>query len=327
MENESIVRKHQHLILRGSVLYPPNDPAKIEIWLKELVSKIKMNILMGPWATYSPMVGNRGLTGVVVIETSHIAVHVWDECEPGIIELDIFSCKDFVVDDVIQHMKQFGLTAINFRTVDRTDGLKDEKLFVVYETTNKINDKIYVGVHGGFVATDDYLGSGKALKAAIKKYGKENFEKQIIKIFNTAEEAYAFEKEIVDYEFIQRDDTYNLAVGGSHVEFTEELRDKISLKRFGKKSNMKWITNGSENMLVSASKADELINDGWVFGRYVSEKTKNKQSLQRVGKPSHRKGKTLPEEQKQKIRESMKQRFAEGYVVHNSPKKQLDKVA
>lgn len=52
------------------------------------------------------------------------------------------------------------------------------KYYYIYKITNKINHKIYYGQHTTS-NLDDYMGSGKALHNAFKKYGKENFEKKI----------------------------------------------------------------------------------------------------------------------------------------------------
>ena len=51
--------------------------------------------------------------------------------------------------------------------------------FYLYQIINKLNDKIYVGVHKTDNLNDGYMGSGKILNRAIKKYGVENFEKDI----------------------------------------------------------------------------------------------------------------------------------------------------
>lgn len=86
--------------------------------------------------------------------------------------------------------------------------------FTIYKTTNKINNKIYVGKHRTKDLDDNYLGSGKYLKHAIQKYGIENFEKQILHVFETEEDMNAKEKELVTEEFCLREDTYNICEGG-----------------------------------------------------------------------------------------------------------------
>jgi hypothetical protein len=86
--------------------------------------------------------------------------------------------------------------------------------YTIYKTTNKVNDKVYIGCHKTTVPNDDYIGSGKILKRAIKKYGRENFEKEVLFIFDTPEEMFSKESDIVDKLFVESDHTYNLLIGG-----------------------------------------------------------------------------------------------------------------
>ena len=86
--------------------------------------------------------------------------------------------------------------------------------YTIYKITNKINGKIYIGKHATTNVNDNYWGSGKLLKASIKKNGIDNFVKEILFIFNTEEEMNAKEAEIVTEEFCSLDTTYNLCPGG-----------------------------------------------------------------------------------------------------------------
>lgn len=87
--------------------------------------------------------------------------------------------------------------------------------YTVYETTNLINGKTYIGKHVTLNPEDDYLGSGTALKRAVQKYGKENFRKEILYIFDSKEEMNSKEIELVSLEFCREKTNYNLAPGGA----------------------------------------------------------------------------------------------------------------
>ena len=78
--------KHKHLIIRAETGKTPTDPKWLHSWLVKLVQEIKMDICQGPITAYVNIPGNKGLTGVVIIETSHIAVHIWDEVDPGLLQ-------------------------------------------------------------------------------------------------------------------------------------------------------------------------------------------------------------------------------------------------
>ncbi|WZW72986.1 homing endonuclease [Vibrio phage TCU-VP03-AIR1] len=87
--------------------------------------------------------------------------------------------------------------------------------YTVYKITNLINGRIYVGVHKTENLEDDYMGSGKLIKRAIKKYGVDNFTREYIAIFDNADDMYNMESVIVDESFIQSNDTYNISLGGN----------------------------------------------------------------------------------------------------------------
>ncbi len=88
-------------------------------------------------------------------------------------------------------------------------------LYYVYKITNKLTGKIYVGKRrASNPAVDKYMGSGTLIRSSIKKYGVDNFSKEILAIFETDEAAAEYENSIVTKGFAAREDTYNLHEGG-----------------------------------------------------------------------------------------------------------------
>lgn len=88
--------------------------------------------------------------------------------------------------------------------------------YFIYKTTNNINNKIYIGIHKTKNLNDGYLGSGKLLLRAIKKYGKDNFSREILAYFDSEQEMALYEESIVDFSFVDREDTYNIMIGGKY---------------------------------------------------------------------------------------------------------------
>tara|TARA_B110001454_G_C12707124_1_gene429082 strand:- start:1729 stop:1995 length:267 start_codon:yes stop_codon:yes gene_type:complete len=85
-----------------------------------------MDICQGPITAYVDVPGNRGLTGVVIIETSHIAVHCWDERNPGLVQMDIYSCADFEPQDIFDLIDEtFEPVKLEYKFIDREHGLNE----------------------------------------------------------------------------------------------------------------------------------------------------------------------------------------------------------
>ena len=78
-----------------------------------------MKILAGPTTAWCPVEGNRGWSGTVIIETSSITFHSWMESHYPVIQLDVYSCKDFAVDTVLLWLRQFDPERIDYKFLDR----------------------------------------------------------------------------------------------------------------------------------------------------------------------------------------------------------------
>ena len=116
---------HKHLIVRAEVRLPPKDETRAKEFLRELIEGINMKILFGPEARYVDIVGNRGLTCFAIIETSHVVMHTWDECDPAMIQLDVYTCGELNTDVVFDFLKQFDPIKIDYKYLDRETDLHE----------------------------------------------------------------------------------------------------------------------------------------------------------------------------------------------------------
>ena len=116
---------HKHLIVRAEVRLPPKDETRAKEFLRELIEGINMKILFGPEARYVDIVGNRGLTCFAIIETSHVVMHTWDECDPAMIQLDVYTCGELNTDVVFDFLKQFDPIKIDDKYLDRETDLHE----------------------------------------------------------------------------------------------------------------------------------------------------------------------------------------------------------
>ena len=172
--------------------------------------------------------------------------------------------------------------------------------YTVYKITNLVNGKIYIGVHKTDDLNDGYMGSGKLIKAAIEKYGVENFTREYLHVFDNAEDMFEMESELVNEEFIARDDTYNLKLGGagswSHCNAGDGLKSRLeneNFKNWSEAGRLKFLEKLREDSefrnavyeqitAVSAlgvEKLKRMYESGWTF----SNKTHSPETKRKIG--------------------------------------------
>jgi hypothetical protein len=172
--------------------------------------------------------------------------------------------------------------------------------YTIYKITNKINKKIYVGAHKTNNLDDSYMGSGQLIKDAKKKYGIQNLTKEYLAIFDNPSEMFEMESTIVNEDFVNREDTYNLKVGGIS-NISNEIYDEII--EGNKKGRQK------ANNIMKEKMGDDFLS---IIGKKGSKKAKisilkkrkedpefDKRIRENCGKSF--KGKHHTEESKQKI--------------------------
>jgi group I intron endonuclease len=190
---------------------------------------------------------------------------------------------------------------------------------VIYKTTNIVNGKFYIGQDSK--NNPSYLGSGVLLSKAIKKYGKENFIKEIIEVCSTKKELNEREKYWINrLESIDNSIGYNIAEGGmggntyndeikkrisdlmKKKVFSEETRKKMSLSR----KNKSYHTKESKEKISKTHKGKKLSKEHIEKLReYGKQSSKSKEFLEQQGLIQNYwpKGTKHTDESKQKMSE------------------------
>ena len=83
-----------------------------------------------------------------------------------------------------------------------------------YKITNKVTQQYYFGIHSTNDLNDNYMGSGSFLKVEYKKWGKENFFKEILKFFDDRETLAKYESKVVNEDILSDPLCLNIAKGG-----------------------------------------------------------------------------------------------------------------
>lgn len=119
---------HKHLLVNAKVKKPMQSEQEAIDFLTKLVQEINMKIIKGPFSSYVDKDGNKGLTAIVMIETSHIAFHIWDEVDPGLLQFDLYTCGSLDTEKVFYILGQhFTIDSMDYQLFDREDGFVVEQ--------------------------------------------------------------------------------------------------------------------------------------------------------------------------------------------------------
>lgn len=177
-------------------------------------------------------------------------------------------------------------------------GIMRTNIYIVYETTNLVNGKYYVGVHQqSDLEFDGYLGSGVAISRAIKKHKSCNFMRVILNVYYDSVEAFNREREIVNDEFVLNKNTYNLCVGGgpeNQDEVSKAISEKSRKRSPASIETKRKISEANKNKVVVSCQGKKFAvlktDPKWLSGEYVAES----------------KGRSHSQESKNKISNSLK---------------------
>lgn len=179
---------------------------------------------------------------------------------------------------------------------------------IIYKTTNLINGKFYIGQDSK--NNPKYLGSGSLLKNAIKKYGKENFVKEILEECCSLEELSKREKYWIK-ETKSQELGYNISDGGFQNDFvwSDEQRKRHS-------QYMKNEFDSYSKQFLNKQKSENKIGDkNPIWGKTASEETRRRMSEAHKKNPvRYWLGKNQSAESNEKRRQaSLKFRHTEEY--------------
>ena len=165
---------------------------------------------------------------------------------------------------------------------------------IIYCVTNLVNGKQYVGqtIHTVQERWAKHLCKNSgcvALKGAISKYGKDNFDVRIIDEAKTQSELDDKERFWIEYLNTLSPNGYNLTSGGNHVTFTEEVKNKIRVANTGKRHSEETKAKISEKKIKNYCKEKPPL-----YGKHHSEETKRKLS-------EKNKGQVFSEERNKKV--------------------------
>ena len=197
----------------------------------------------------------------------------------------------------------------------------------IYKTTCLVNGKIYIGQHEGS-EDDGYIGSGEIFTLALRKYGKENFRREILRRCETLHELRIWEHVYIK-KYHSQDPTIGYNIADGDVNSSEynpaklpEVREKIRMAAKGRKvsnETKKKMSESSPRRKWTEEQKRDLSEK--LTGRKFTEEHKKKLSEAKLGKSgelSNSWGRKWTEEQKKKSSESHKGQISAMKGRHHS---------
>jgi S-adenosylmethionine/arginine decarboxylase-like enzyme len=121
---------HKHLMLALDTHYSPKDEQDMDSLLVQISKRIDMEMAEvvapyhNPMSYYCSIAGNEGATGLLLLVTSNIAIHAWNGEFPNRIQVDVYSCKDFDIEDVLLSFAAFKIIKGTYLLINRDADLK-----------------------------------------------------------------------------------------------------------------------------------------------------------------------------------------------------------
>ena len=165
-------------------------------------------------------------------------------------------------------------------------------IMIIYLTTNKVNNKKYIGMDSN--NNPKYLGSGSLILKSIKKYGKENFTKEILEYCDSREEMEERETYWINkYNSLKDPNFYNLEDNlkrgiDPFWNKSEEERQKIFKKRGDSQRGIPKVGN----MKPKPEYFSQLLKERFKNRGPRTLESRRKQSETKMGKPKNQKVKT-----------------------------------
>lgn len=113
--------RHHHLLVSCTFKVTPFKLANYsELWIQGLIDDIDMHPLYGPLAVDCHNEYNTGLSAFAIIETSHISLHSWDHLSPNLVQLDVYSCKEFDKHNILNKLRELNPLTLKYKFLDRS---------------------------------------------------------------------------------------------------------------------------------------------------------------------------------------------------------------